>query len=122
VGALRTAVDGMEQAARAFADTRDSALAAGVEPARRETANQALLRVERALTRPEGLRDRTWFRNLIYAADPDNGYADMIFPGVSNAARQGDRALAETEIADLARRFTAATAAIDDARTALGGR
>jgi N-acetylated-alpha-linked acidic dipeptidase len=122
VGGLREAVDGMETAARAFAATRDSALAAGVDPQRRETANQALLRVERALTRPEGLRGRTWFRNLIYAADPDNGYADMIFPGVSNATRQGDRTLAENELGDLARRFTAATAAITDARAALGGR
>jgi hypothetical protein len=46
----------------------------------------------------------------------------MIFPGVSNAARQGDRALAEGELADLARRFQAATAAINDARAALSPR
>lgn len=121
-GALRGAVDAMEQAARDFATARDAALAQGVDASRREAANQALLRVERALTRPEGLRGRTWFRNLIYASDPDNGYADMIFPGVSNAARQGDRALAESELADLARRFAAATAAINDARAALAPR
>lgn len=120
--ALRGAVDAMEQAARDFATARDAALAQGVDAARREAANQALLRVERALTRPEGLRGRTWFRNLIYASDPDNGYADMIFPGVSNAARQGDRALTESELADLARRFQAATAAINDARAALSAR
>ena len=118
-GELRGAVDAMEQAARDFATARDAALAQGVDAARREAANQALLRVERALTRPEGLRGRTWYRNLIYASDPDNGYADMIFPGVSNAARQGDRALTESELADLARRFQAATAAINDARAAL---
>jgi N-acetylated-alpha-linked acidic dipeptidase len=121
-GALRGAVDAMEQAARDFATARDAALAQGVDATRREAANQALLRVERALTRPEGLRGREWFRNLIYASDPDNGYADMIFPGVSNAARQGDRALAESELADLARRFQAATAAINDARAALSPR
>jgi len=119
---LRGAIDAMEQAARDFAAARDAALAQGVDAARREAANQALLRVERALTRPEGLRGRTWFRNLIYASDPDNGYADMIFPGVSTAARQGDRALAESELADLARRFQAATAAINDARAALSAR
>ncbi|MFL5383066.1 MAG: M20/M25/M40 family metallo-hydrolase [Longimicrobiaceae bacterium] len=120
--ALRGAVDAMEQAARDFATARDAALAQGVDAARREAANQALLRVERALTRPEGLRGRAWFRNLIYASDPDNGYADMIFPGASNAARQGDRALAESELTDLARRFQAATAAINDARAALSPR
>jgi N-acetylated-alpha-linked acidic dipeptidase len=121
-GALRSSIDAMEAAARDFAVARDAALAAGVDAQRSEAANQALLRVERALTRPTGLRDREWFRNLIYASDPDNGYADMIFPGVSNAARHGDRPLAESEIADLARRFAAATAAINDARAALGTR
>jgi N-acetylated-alpha-linked acidic dipeptidase len=118
---LRGAIDAMERAARDFATARDGALAAGVDASKQEAANQALLRVERALTRPSGLRDREWFRNLIYASDPDNGYADMIFPGVSNAARQGDRALTEAELADLAQRFAAATAALDDARTALAG-
>jgi N-acetylated-alpha-linked acidic dipeptidase len=121
-GALRSAIDAMEAAARDFATARDAALAAGADAPRREAANQALLRVERALTRPTGLRDREWFRNLIYASDPDNGYADMIFPGVSNAARHGDRPLAESEIADLAQRFAAATAALNDARAALSVR
>jgi len=120
--ALRTSIDAMEQAAVVFSGVRDGALVGGVDAQRREAANQALLRVERALTRPSGLRDRAWYRNLIYASDPDNGYADMIFPGVSNAARHGDRPLTESEIADLAQRFTAATAAINDARAALLGR
>jgi N-acetylated-alpha-linked acidic dipeptidase len=112
----------MEGAARDFATARDRALSAGpLPPARRNAANRALLGVERALTRPEGLKDREWFRNLIYASDPDNGYADMVFPGVATAVRHGDRALAESELADLARRFAAATAAIGDATRALGG-
>jgi N-acetylated-alpha-linked acidic dipeptidase len=122
VAPLRTAVEGMERAARDFATARDAALAGGALPrARADAANAALLRVERALTRPEGLKGREWFRNLIYASDPDNGYSDMIFPGAANALRQGDRALAEAEVADLARRFTAATQALGDARAALGG-
>jgi N-acetylated-alpha-linked acidic dipeptidase len=122
VAPLRTAVDGMERAARDFATARDAALAGGALPrARADAANAALLRVERALTRPEGLKGREWFRNLIYASDPDNGYSDMIFPGAANALRQGDRVLAEAEVADLARRFAAATQALADARAALGG-
>jgi len=122
VSPVRTAVEGMERAARDFATARDAALAGGALPrARADAANAALLRVERALTRPEGLKGREWFRNLIYASDPDNGYSDMIFPGAANAMRQGDRALAEAEVADLARRFAAATQALVDARAALGG-
>jgi N-acetylated-alpha-linked acidic dipeptidase len=119
---LAAAIDEMERAASEFDATRDAVLARGT-PSKsvRTSTNAALLRVERALTRPEGLRTRPWFRNLIYAADENNGYANMVFPSVNEAIRGGDRALAEREIADLASRFQAATKAIRDATSALGG-
>jgi len=81
--------------------------------------NRALLRVERALTRGEGLRGRSWFRNLIYVADENNGYANMVLPSVNEAIRSGDAALAQRELADLASRFDDATRAIADARRAI---
>ena len=118
--ALRDAIGRMEQEARAFASARDAALAAGVPSrAKREAVNAALLRVERALVRPEGLRTRPWYRNLIYVADEDNGYANMVFPSVSEAVRANDQGLTVTEITDLAQRFDRATRAIADARAAL---
>jgi N-acetylated-alpha-linked acidic dipeptidase len=116
---LRAAIEAMEASARNFAAARDAALARGGAAGRYEPANQALLRVERALTRPGGLADRAWYRNLIYASDPDNGYADMIFPGASTAIRYADAAQTQREIDDLAHRFTAAATALDDARGAL---
>jgi N-acetylated-alpha-linked acidic dipeptidase len=119
--ALSTSIDRMERNAVAFAAARDSALA--VRPlsrVARGTTNAALLRVERALTRPEGLRTRPWYRNLIYAADVDNGYANIAFPSVNEAIRAGDGALTQREIADLARRFDNAATAIDNARQAIG--
>jgi len=123
VGSLDEAIGRMEREALAFARTRDSALAAGELPkAVRARANQALLRVERSLTRPQGLRTRPWFRNLIYAADENNGYANMVFPSINEAARAGDLALAAREITDLASRFDAATKALEDARLALVAR
>ena len=123
VTALDAAVARMEEAAGRFATARDGALRAGA-PARavRERTNRALLQVERALTRPEGLRTRPWYRNLIYAADENNGYSTMVFPSVGEALRSGDAALAAREVADLAARFDGATAALDAARTAVGGR
>jgi N-acetylated-alpha-linked acidic dipeptidase len=123
VTALDAAVARMEAAAGRFATARDGALRAGA-PARavRERTNRALLQVERALTRPEGLRTRPWYRNLIYAADENNGYSTMVFPSVGEALRSGDSALAAREIADLAARFDGATAALDAARAAIGGR
>jgi N-acetylated-alpha-linked acidic dipeptidase len=113
----------MQQAATAFDATRDSMLARGA-PSRDVDArtNAALLRVERAFTRPNGLRTRPWFRNVIYAADEDNGYANMVFPSVNEAIRAGDRDLTTRELTDLAARFDTATHAIEDATAAITGR
>jgi len=120
---LDSALLRLHDAAVAFAATRDSALAGGA-PSRavRERANRALLDVERALTRPEGLRTRPWFRGLIYAADEDNGYATVIFPPIAEALRRADVPLIRAEVADLATRVGAATAAVERARSALVGR
>jgi N-acetylated-alpha-linked acidic dipeptidase len=120
-GALRDAIAAMEREATAFSAARDRLLAAGTADRERRTAvNAALLGVERALVRPEGLRTRPWYRNLIYVADVDNGYANMVFPSVNEALRANDQRLTGDEIADLARRFDAATRALSAARTALG--
>jgi N-acetylated-alpha-linked acidic dipeptidase len=116
---LSAAIMTMEAAGAAFNTTRDSALAA--TPARGATAkaNLALMQVERSLTRPEGLHTRPWYRNLIYVADENNGYSNMVFPSVNEAIRAGDRGLAQRELDDLVARFGAATAAIEKARAAL---
>jgi N-acetylated-alpha-linked acidic dipeptidase len=113
----------MERAAVALARARDAALAqASVARRGLERANAALLRVERSLTRREGLRTRPWYRGLIYAADEDNGYSTMVLPSVNEAIRADDRALAAREIADLVTRFAAATRALEDATAALRAR
>lgn len=118
--ALRAAISGMEREAGAYSAARDRTLASGTLPRERQVAvNAALLGVERALSRPEGLRTRPWFRNLIYVADENNGYANMVFPSVNEAIRANDEQLTTKEIADLAQRFEAATRAIVAARVAL---
>jgi len=116
---LSAAIVTMEAAGAAFNATRDSVL--GATPARGATAkaNLALMQVERSLTRPEGLRTRPWYRNLIYVADENNGYSNMVFPSVNEAIRAGDQGLAQRELEDLVARFGAATAAIEKARAAL---
>lgn len=119
---LAAAIDRMERAAQSFNATRDSALAAGVPRARQIPANAALREVERAMTRPEGLRSRPWYRNLIYVADVDNGYGTMVFPSVNEAIRYGSEALFAAEMQDLVERFDAATGAIERATRALRGR
>ncbi|MFM9014489.1 MAG: M28 family peptidase, partial [Gemmatimonadota bacterium] len=59
---LAAAIDRMEAAAQAFNTARDAALAANLPAARQRATNQALLQVERAMTRPQGLRTRPWYR------------------------------------------------------------
>ena len=102
----------MESAAVTFAAERDRALAARLTPATATQVNAKLLEVERELTRPQGLVTRPWFRNLIYAADENNGYSTMVLPSVGEAIRVGDEALTGRELTDIAQRFNAATGAL----------
>lgn len=120
IAPLAAAIDRMERAAVAFAGARDSALATAELPrANRERTNAALRDVERALTRPEGLRTRPWYRSLIYVADENNGYANMVFPSINEAMRAGDEGLTGREVTDLVARFDAATGALQRAREVL---
>ena len=106
---LSAAVVRMEDAAVAFSAARDRALLAQLSPTIAKQVNRTLLGVERQLTRPQGLATRPWFRNLIYAADENNGYATMVLPSINEAIRLGNEAIVEREIADLVQRFDAAT-------------
>lgn len=117
--ALDEAFDRLEKEGAAFNTTRDSVLAAGARGATLDRANRSLMLVERALARPQGLRSRPWFRNLIYVADENNGYANMALPSINEAIRSGDESLTRSEIQDLATRFDAATQALAAARSAL---
>jgi N-acetylated-alpha-linked acidic dipeptidase len=121
-GALTTAINHLEREAAAFKTTRDSALAQSPPTATLKKTNAALMKVERALTRPQGLKTRPWFRNLIYVADENNGYANMVMPSINEAIRAGNASLTASEIADLATRFDAAANAVAEARSAIAGR
>ncbi len=116
---LRDAIDHLGREATSFAAVRDSTLAGAPSNATLEHTNQALMRVERALTRPEGLRTRPWFRSLIYVADENNGYANMPLPSVNEAIRSNDERLTKAEVDDLTARFERAAQAVAEARDAL---
>jgi N-acetylated-alpha-linked acidic dipeptidase len=112
VAELSESLGKMESAAATFAAERDRALTAQLSPATAKQVNAKLLEVERELTRPQGLVTRPWFRNLIYAADENNGYSTMVLPSVGEAMRVGDEALTGRELTDIAQRFNAATRAL----------
>jgi N-acetylated-alpha-linked acidic dipeptidase len=116
---LSGAVTRMESAAREFSSARDRALRSTLNAASAKEVNAALLRVERGLTRPQGLASRPWFRNLIYASDENNGYSTMVLPSVNEAIRAGDEREIAAELADLARRFDSATRSLQVATALL---
>src|SRR5690349_16568378 len=117
---LRSAIEHLAREAAALNTSRDSALGRTPSRAAMQRANEALMKVERALIRPQGLRTRPWFRNLIYVADENNGYANMALPSINEAIRANNAPLTQTEINDLAQRFVLAAQAVADARSALG--
>jgi N-acetylated-alpha-linked acidic dipeptidase len=109
----------LEAAGKQFVANRDAALARDVPAVALQEANRRLRRVELALIRPSGLVGRPFLRNLIFAADRDNGYANVQFPGIVEALRDRDTARAQAEARELAQRITAAAAAVDEAREGL---
>lgn len=114
---LRDALARFTASARAFAAARDSVRTA--DASRLRAVNEALMQVERRLTRPQGLVSRPWYRSLQFASDVDNGYATMAFPSVNEAIRYADAATTERELADLVGRVDDARGALEQATAAL---
>jgi len=116
---LRNGAERLQQAAQSY----DRALAArgAAAPAdARRAANAILLRAERALTRPQGLTGRPWFRHHVYAPGYYTGYGVKTLP-LAREAIEGRRfADAEKGIAVTAEVLAAYAAEIERAAAALG--
>lgn len=112
-------LDNAMVALRTAADRYDAAVAAARLDGVAAGANETLLRVERALTSPEGLPRRPWYRHLIYAPGFYTGYGVKTMPGAREAIEQGYWDEADREIGRIAGRLAAAAGLIDQARAAL---
>ncbi len=71
---------------------------APLDQASLENVNAKLLRSQRALTSPEGLPGRPWFKHLIYAPGRYTGYDVKTIPGVREAIEQKKWQKADAEI------------------------
>ncbi len=110
--ALRASTDRYQQAfAKAQQDGTTLAKAAAV--------NTRLMQTERAFLLPEGLPDRDWFKNQIYAPGFYTGYGVKTIPAVREAIEQGKWQLAETSIDKVGKVLQNEAAAIDAATTEL---
>ncbi len=81
--------------------------------------NAKLIRTERALTSPDGLPGRPWFRHLIYAPGFYTGYGVKTLPGVREAIEQSRWDEANQQIERLGGVLEAEAKAIDAAAAAL---
>ncbi len=73
-----------------------------VDAARQTALNEALIRSERVLTRPEGLPNRAWYKHQIYAPGLYTGYGVKTLPGIREAvdAKNWTLAQQETEVVE----------------------
>jgi N-acetylated-alpha-linked acidic dipeptidase len=72
-------------------------LKGSLDAARANVVNEALIKTERALTRPEGLPNREWYKHQIYAPGFYTGYGVKTVPGVREAVDSKDWPLAQKE-------------------------
>ncbi|KAI8140061.1 hypothetical protein BJV82DRAFT_624979 [Fennellomyces sp. T-0311] len=56
-------------------------------------ANGRLMLFERGFLDPEGLKDRTWFKHVVYAPSLWTGYFSQVFPAIADALDAGDKDL-----------------------------
>ncbi|HWA15704.1 MAG TPA: M20/M25/M40 family metallo-hydrolase [Gemmatimonadales bacterium] len=112
---LSAAIERLGTAGDHWSSARAAALGGKLTRAQVTAANATVRQVEKALARPEGLTNRPWMRNLIFASDRDNGYSNVAFPSVVEPWQDKNDAKAAAELADLVQRFDAAAALLDKA-------
>ena len=116
---LRNAVDALKASAHRFDDAHGRWMELAPEDLAR--LNAILMRTERAMTRPEGLPRRPWYKHHIYAPGYYTGYGVKTLPGVREALEERFHDETEPQIAILAEVLAAVTAQIDKASAVLEG-
>jgi N-acetylated-alpha-linked acidic dipeptidase len=101
LGILLEATEGWGAASTDLEERAGELLADGDTDSRRASRaikriNRALSAQERALTQPQGLPGRPWFRHQVYAPGLVTGYAVQFLPGMRDAVEQGDEETART--------------------------
>jgi N-acetylated-alpha-linked acidic dipeptidase len=121
---LQNAADRLKRSARALAEVREGPAAARAPlPAERRAELDAILfRAERALTRPEGLPRRPWYRHQVYAPGFYTGYGVKTLPGVREALEEREWSEAAAQVEEAARALDRLAGELDRATALHGGR
>jgi N-acetylated-alpha-linked acidic dipeptidase len=88
-------------------------------PEQLAAVNAALMGVERAMTTPQGLPGRDWFKHKIFAPGTYTGYSAKSLPGIREAAEAGRWKEAEEQAGIVADVLAAVSRQIDQAAEAL---
>jgi len=100
----------------------DAAMSKGnLDAARAQDVNRDLIKTERTLTDPDGLPNRPWYKNEIYAPGYYTGYAVKTLPGVREAVDSKDWPLAQKQSAVLEQCLSHLNDVVDAAITAIAG-
>jgi N-acetylated-alpha-linked acidic dipeptidase len=83
--------------------------------------NDALIRSERVLTRPEGLPNRPWYKHQIYAPGFYTGYGVKTLPGIREAVDSKNWTLAQQETQVLQQCLTELNQVVTEAASAAAG-
>jgi N-acetylated-alpha-linked acidic dipeptidase len=92
-----------------------------LDPARAQEVNRDLIKTERSLTDPDGLPNRPWYKNEIYAPGFYTGYGVKTIPGVREAVDSKDWPLAQKQSAVLEQCLSRLNDVLDAAITAIAG-
>jgi N-acetylated-alpha-linked acidic dipeptidase len=85
---LQNAAHRVERSAREFDKALAQAMSGSPAPATLLAADAVLMKSEQALTSPDGLPGRPWFKHQVYAPGLYTGYGVKTLPGVREAIEQ----------------------------------
>jgi N-acetylated-alpha-linked acidic dipeptidase len=115
---LHNAVDTLKNSAAKYQAAFAAAQANGAI-AKAAAVDEKLIATERALTNEQGLPDRPWFKNQLYAPGFYTGYAVKTMPAIREAIEQDKWPLADQSIGVVAAVLTNEATAIDAATAEL---
>ena len=120
---LKAAVDSLDHSAARYERSLDSALAAGTPTeARLRAANEQIVQSERALLSDEGLKNRPWYKHLLYAPGFYTGYGVKTMPGIREALEQDEWNDVPGEIARVTAALNREAGIVSSVAMDLGGR
>ncbi|MFN8096475.1 MAG: transferrin receptor-like dimerization domain-containing protein, partial [Vicinamibacteria bacterium] len=111
---LENATDALAKSAARYAKARKAVEGRDLPAATLVRVNAGLIRSERALLLPEGLRRRPWYRHSLYAPGTYAGYGTKTMPGAREAIELRRYSEADGEIARIAKALQDEAALVDD--------